>query len=209
MKKKKILTRLTGDIQDFKSSFKMIVSTGLRSGTQFIGSVIALLTISTKLTTVLIVVVPAMVGVGAVFGAVLRQFSKIAQAQVAKAAAVAEEALGNVRTVRAFAMEDEEIERFSKEADQARSLNIFLGAGIGMFQAVSNFAINGIILGVLYVGGTFVANHEITAGNLTSFLVATQSIQRALSQLSILFGSVVRGMSAGARVHEYIKLRVS
>ncbi|KJE97609.1 ATP-binding cassette sub-family B member 8 [Capsaspora owczarzaki ATCC 30864] len=202
-----VLTRLTADVQDFKSSFKMIISTGLRSGTQFVGSVVALLTISSRLTTVLVIIIPAIVGAGAIFGSVLRRLSRLAQSQVAIAAATAEEALGNIRTVRAFAMEDREEAVFTREVDRSRSLNVILGAGIGVFQAVSNLAINGIVLAVLYVGGTFVVNREITAGNLTSFLVATQSIQRSLSQLSILFGAVVRGMSAGARVHEYIRLQ--
>ena len=51
-----------------------------------------------------------MVAVGTLLGSGLRKLSREAQAQVAKATAVADEAVGNVRTVRAFAMEDKEIE---------------------------------------------------------------------------------------------------
>lgn len=39
-----------------------------------------------------------------------------------------------------------------------------------------------------------------------SFLVASQTVQRSMASLSVLFGQVVRGLSAGARVFEYMAL---
>lgn len=39
-----------------------------------------------------------------------------------------------------------------------------------------------------------------------SFLVASQTVQRSMANLSVLFGQVVRGLSAGARVFEYMTL---
>lgn len=43
---------------------------------------------------------------------------------------------------------------------------------------------------------------ELAPGDLMSFLVATQTIQRSLGQMSLLFGQAIRGLSAGARVFE-------
>ena len=54
------------------------------------------------------VILPVVIIGGTLFGSLLRRLSRGAQAQIAKATAVADEALGNVRTVRAFAMEDKE-----------------------------------------------------------------------------------------------------
>lgn len=48
---------------------------------------------------------------------------------------VAEEALSNIRTVRAFGMEDKECELLEEEARRAQELNEQLGWGIGLFQA--------------------------------------------------------------------------
>ena len=36
----------------------------------------------------------------------------------------------------------------------------------------------GLVLGTLYVGGYMMSQHEVTAGDLMSFMVATQTIQR-------------------------------
>lgn len=54
--------------------------------------------------------------------------------QVAVATGVADECLSNMRTVRAFAMEEEETRLFTQEVDRSRQLNEALGTGIGIFQ---------------------------------------------------------------------------
>ncbi|XP_013421119.1 ATP-binding cassette sub-family B member 8, mitochondrial [Lingula anatina] len=202
-----LINRLTSDVQDFKSSFKLCISQGLRSATQTIGCIVSLYLLSPKLTLLMVVVVPSLVAGGALIGSGLRKLSKAAQAQIAQATSVADEALGNARTVRAFAMEPKEIELFNKEADQAMYMNENLGYGIGVFQGLANLALNGIVLGVMYAGGYLMATHELSPGDLMSFLVATQTIQRSLAQMSLLFGSAVRGVSAGARVFEYTSLK--
>lgn len=101
-------SRLTADVQDFKSAFKQVISQGLRSSTQTIGCMISLYFISPKLTALLATILPLIVVTGTLMGSGLRKLSRAAQEQVAKATAIANEAIGNVRTVRAFAMEKKE-----------------------------------------------------------------------------------------------------
>jgi ATP-binding cassette subfamily B (MDR/TAP) protein 8 len=93
------------------------------------------------------------------------------------------------------------IERvYNSELEVAEELNCNLGVGIGLLQGATNLALNGIVLGTLLFGGHLLSKEEITAGNLMSFLVATQTIQKSLSQLSMLFGQYVRGMTAAIRI---------
>ena len=125
-----MINRLTSDIQDFKSSFKQCISQGLKSITQIIGCCVSLYMISPKLTLISSIVLPTAILIGSFFGSILRKysrraqeqvilknlticlsfFSKIINVQISKSTAVADEAINNVRTVRAFAMEDSEIE---------------------------------------------------------------------------------------------------
>ena len=53
------------------------------------------------------------------------------------------------------------------------------------------------------------ADSHMKPGDLMAFLVAAQTIQRSLAQLSLLFGQAIRGMSAGSRVFEYIEMKPS
>ncbi|XP_074049465.1 mitochondrial potassium channel ATP-binding subunit [Macrotis lagotis] len=201
-----LVARLTADVQEFKSSFKLIISQGLRSCTQLVGCVVSLTVLSPRLTIILLLFTPALVGAGSLLGSLLRKLSRHAQEQISKATAVADEALGNVRTVRAFAMEPQEEEHFKTELEESCRLSEKLGKGIAIFQGLSNIALNCMVLGTLFIGGSLVAGRELSGGDLMSFLVASQTVQRSMANLSVLFGQVVRGLSAGARVFEYMSL---
>ena len=61
---------------------------------------------------------------------------------------------------------------------------------------------NGIVLGTLYYGGYLLSNQRVTPGDLMSFLVATQTIQRSLQQMSLLFGQIIKGT-----YFNYIKMK--
>ncbi|KAK1335258.1 hypothetical protein QTO34_004842 [Cnephaeus nilssonii] len=235
-----LVSRLTTDVQEFKSSFKLVISQGLRSCTQVVGCLVSLSMLSTRLTLLLMVAMPSLMGVGTLMGSALRKLSRQCQEQVpefppilfslpllsalslllitnltsylleslqvARATGVADEALGNVRTVRAFAMEQREEERYGAELEASRCKAETLGRGIALFQGLSNIAFNCMVLGTLFIGGSLVAGQQLTGGDLMSFLVASQTVQRSMANLSVLFGQVVRGLSAGARVFEYMTL---
>jgi ABC-type multidrug transport system fused ATPase/permease subunit len=88
----------------------------------------------------------------------------------------------------------------------SRSLNTRLGLGIGMFSGAAHLFANGVVLSVLYFGGTLMrTSSDISAGNLMTFLVSAQTMQRSLSAMSLVFGTALRGTEAGARVMEYLK----
>ncbi|XP_064476662.1 mitochondrial potassium channel ATP-binding subunit-like [Ornithodoros turicata] len=202
-----IMSSLSGDVQDFKSAFKLCISQGIRSVAQTVGCVMSLYYISPEMTTRMLTVLPVIIAAGTVFGSLLRSLSRAAQEQTAKAVGIADEAIGNIRTVRAFAMEDSEAKFFETETKKAEQLHASLGVGIGCFQGVTNLAINGIVLGVLYMGGNMMEANQLSPGKLMSFLVATQMIQRSLAQLFMLFGHYIRGITSGARVLEYINMK--
>ncbi|XP_076238372.1 mitochondrial potassium channel ATP-binding subunit [Calliopsis andreniformis] len=201
-----IVSRLTSDIQDFKSTFKTCISQGLRSTTQIAGCVVSVMLISPELTAAMAVSVPTIIFIGTLLGRSLRKLSAEAQSQMAKSTAVSEEAIQNIRTVKAFAAEDKEIEMYSKEVELGSRLYEKLGFGIGLFQGGTNLFLNGILLCTLYFGGHLMSTGQLSAGDLMAFLMATQTVQRSLSQLSLLFGTYVRGISAGARVFEYLDM---
>lgn len=201
-----IVSRITSDIQDFKSTFKICISQGLRSATQIVGCVITVIMISPQLTTAMVLCMPTIVFIGTLLGRSLRKLSAEAQNQIAKATAVCEEAIQNIRTVKAFAAEEKQAELFANEVKRASLLYENLGFGIGLFQAGANLFLNGILLGTLYFGGHLMSTGQLSAGDLMAFLMATQTVQRSLSQLSLLFGTYIRGISAGARIFEYLDM---
>lgn len=90
-------------------------------------------------------------------------------------------------------MEPAAHELYSHEIEKSRALNEWLGLGIGIFQGGTNLFLNGIVLATIYYGGCLMAAEKVSPGDLMSFLVATQTIQRSVGQVSLLLGQYVKG----------------
>lgn len=78
---------------------------------------------------------------------------------------------------------------------------------MNLIQGGTNLFINGIVLGTIYAGGYLVTMNQLSHGDLMAFLVAAQTIQRSLAQLTLLFGNAVRGLESGARVFQIINMQ--
>ncbi|KAK6642615.1 hypothetical protein RUM43_004117 [Polyplax serrata] len=135
-----------------------------------------------------------------------RELSFRAKEQASKVTLTAEEAISNIRTVRSFAMEELENKILNEQAEICKQLNIHLGYGIALFQAGTNLFLNGMVLSTIYIGGYMMTTGSISAGDLMAFLVAVQMLQRSFTQVSLLFGTYIKGKHAGARVFEIIDL---
>ncbi|KAH8420469.1 hypothetical protein KR009_010681, partial [Drosophila setifemur] len=202
-----LVNRLTADVQDFKTSFKQFVAQGLRSAAQLIGGSISLFMISPHMAAIALASVPCVVMFMTYLGRKLRSLSKNSQAQAERATGVCEEALANIRTVRSSACEYREMQLFEGETNEAARLAQELGYGIAVFQGLTNFFLNTLVLSTLFMGGHLMSTESLTPGALMAFLVASQGVQRSLAQGSILLGTMIRGMTAGSRVFEFLSLQ--
>ena len=166
---------------------------------------------SRELALVVSVSVPLIVAGGKVFSGVLKGLSREAKDASTAATGQAAEAIACIRTVRAFAAEDHESERFAASAARARELSTRLQFGIGGLVGLGHLFTNGVVLSVLYFGGEIMARapDRLDAGGLMSFLVSAQAAQRSVQQLSILMSSAMQGLDAGARVVELLRLQPS
>ena len=145
--------------------------------------------------------------IGNKHGEHLRRLSKrVATADVA-ATAMANECLVDIRTVRAFAMEDTEIGRYQALLAQAHKLHMTFGLQIGLFQGLSHTAMGFTVLLVLFKGGMMVASKELTSGALMSYLLSTQSLQKSLGSLLSLYSQLMKAHTAGSRIFSLFALK--
>lgn len=86
------------------------------------------------MTAGMLLVVPSVVFGGTMIGSLLRKISSAAQQKSADVAVICEETVSNIRTVRAFANEQLEGDRFYETCEEAQTLYQKLGLGIALFQ---------------------------------------------------------------------------
>ena len=113
-----LTNRLASDTTVLQKAVTVNVSMGLRFHL-VLGSIGILMWTSWKLTLLMLAVVP-IVAVGAGFyGRMLRRISKEVQDLLAEATSIAEESISGIRTVRAFAREKQEAQRYEDAVETA------------------------------------------------------------------------------------------
>ncbi|KAJ1940622.1 hypothetical protein EC988_006982, partial [Linderina pennispora] len=204
-----LVARLTSDIGEFQSTFKRLVTQGLKSLTLSVGVAYQLFRLSTPLTlTLLATMPPAYLGL-VLYGRFLRVLRRQAKDWEAVSAGVAGEAMANIRTVRALAAEDAELLLYRSARNESSKASSLFGMHMGVFRGLTNTSIGAMVLVVLYNGGRLVARGDMSPGDLMAFMIATQSAQRALDSLGALLGQTVKAKSAVGRVMEILRLKPS
>ncbi|EGC31868.1 hypothetical protein DICPUDRAFT_39254, partial [Dictyostelium purpureum] len=199
-----LINRISSDVQLVRSALKHSVSLGVRSIGQIVGGIISLVLISPKLSFGMMTILPSMVSIGTIYAGWLKSLSIRSQAAQAQSTIVAEEAIGNVRTVTAFSNQHYEADRFKEKNKKSLSLSTESGIQIGIFQGITSLALNAVSLLVYWYGGTLVTRGEMTSGQLTSFIIHTMNMQHSFSQISILFTQTMSAMGGMQRITEMI-----
>jgi ATP-binding cassette subfamily B protein len=195
-----LTNRLAADTTVLQNTVTVNVSMALRFGVGAIGGIAMLLFMSPKLTGFAMAVVPVVAVGAAVYGRLLRRLSKEVQDALAASTEVAEESIGGVRTVRSFAREAAEVERYGEAVDRSYRLAAKRALAVGVFQGATGFAGYGAIALVVWFGGNMVRAGEMTIGELTAFLLYTMGVAFALGALSGLYGDFMRATGASQRV---------
>ncbi len=199
-----LTSRLAADASVLQGAVSTNLSMFLRNGASVVGGIAMLFVTSFRLTLVMLAVVPA-VALGAVaYGRRIRRVSRDVQDAVGDAASVGEEALAGIRTVRAFATEHAEGQRYGEAIDRSFVLAKKRNAMSATFMGVTMAAAMGSIALVLGYGGRLATRGEISVGALASFLVYTIVVAGSLGALSDLSADFLRAAGAAERIFDVL-----
>ncbi|TIB78704.1 hypothetical protein E3Q22_02457 [Wallemia mellicola] len=181
------LSRLTSDSTILTDCVTQSLSDGLRASVFSVFGLGAMFFISSKLTTVMLAIVPP-IAIGAVFyGRYLKRLSTASQDALADASNLASERLNAFRTVTAFNRQDDESRRFEKKIARVLELGRKEAVASGVFFGSTGFSGNMSVLALLAYGG-----HLVGLGS-------------SLSSLTSFYSSMMRGLGAGERVFALIE----
>jgi ATP-binding cassette subfamily B protein len=199
-----LLSRLSADTSVLQNAVSVNVSQGLRNLATAIGGVVLLFYTSPSLTLLMLVVVPPIALSAVTYGRRLRALSREVQEAVGSASEVAEESLAGIRTVRSFAAEPIEAERYGKAVMRSFELarrRIRLG---GTFAGVASFFGLSAASLVLWRGGHLVLDGAMSVGDLTAFLVYTILVAVSLGSITDLYGDLTKAGGAAERLFELL-----
>jgi ATP-binding cassette subfamily B protein len=191
---------LASDTTAVQSAVSVNLSMLLRNAVAAAGGVGMLLFTSWRLALLMLTVVPP-IAVGAVaYGRRVRRLSRDVQDAVGAAAAIGEEGLGGIRTVRSFAAEGAEAVRYGDAVMKTYGIARKRTLVTGVFLGVAGASALGAIALVMWSGGRFVQEGRLTVGALTSFLVYTMLVAVSLGALGELWADFLRAAGAAERI---------
>lgn len=199
-----VVSRFTNDVSVIQNALINGATDLVAQTAILVGALVRVFVLNWRLALLMVVIMPLVTGLVGRLGKSVRALTSMVQAKVADATSILQETLSGIRIVKAFTMEDLEIERFSRENENAFELGM-KSARIGatMVPATEMLAVVGLSF-VLWFGGREVVAGRLSIGDVISFLLLIAVAAAPLSSLSRIYHGILQGLAASDRVFDIL-----
>ena len=200
-----LASRIAADLTQILDAIIWAVPQLMRQLILFAGGIALIALTSPRLTVVMLTVFPLLIAIAVLFGRALRRNSRDAQDRLADSNVVVEETLQGIASVKAFTNERHEEQRYR------HSLGTYLDVVLrgaryrGAFNSFIILALFGAVVLVLWYGSRLVLEKNLTAGQLTSFMIYTLFVAGAMGSFAELYSQLQRTLGATHRVRELLQ----
>uniref|UniRef100_A0A673JZR7 Antigen peptide transporter 1-like n=1 Tax=Sinocyclocheilus rhinocerous TaxID=307959 RepID=A0A673JZR7_9TELE len=137
-------------------------------------------------------------------GQFYQKLSKQVQESLAKANDVATETFSSMKTVRSFANEDGETERYRKCLEDTYALNKVEAAAYAASTWTNSMSSLTLKVSILYYGGRLVTGSDVSSGDLVSFVLYELQFTSAVEVLMSYWPHVKKAVGASEKIFEYV-----
>lgn len=197
-----IIARMSGDVVEVENSIAGSIDMLIKNPIYILIYFATLIYVSWELTLFTLTVIPVMGWIMGLVGRKLKQKSLVAQAKLGETMSQMEETLGGLRIVKAFLAEKKMSKRFLKVSNELRDATIRVTMRQAMAHPVSEFLGTGVIVIVLWFGGTLILgdNSPISAPAFIYYLTILYSVINPLKDFSKASYNIPRGLAAMERI---------
>ncbi|XP_035689924.1 ATP-binding cassette sub-family B member 9-like [Branchiostoma floridae] len=199
-----ITSRLTSDTSTMSDMLSLNLNIFLRSFVRGAGTLVFMFKLSWQLTIFTLVIVPVVAVVSKIYGKYFKKLSKAVQDSLAKANEVAEETIASLRTVRSFAHETGECDRYREMLKSTYKLNLKEALAYGGYSMTTHILDLTMVVLTLYYGGHLVITNRLTGGNLVSFILYQMELGDAIESMGSVYTGLMQAVGASEKVFEYI-----
>jgi ATP-binding cassette subfamily B protein len=201
-----VLSRITTDTTVILSVIGSSISVALRNVFILFGGMILMLLTSLKLTSLVFLIVPAIIIPILVLGRRLRTLSRENQDWIAASSGNASEALMAVQTVQAFSHENLTKKSFDRVAETSFSSAKKRITTRAFLTVIVIFLVFSGVVGVLWVGARDVRNEIMSVGMLVQFVIYSIMVAGAVAALSEIWSELQRAAGATERLIELLNI---
>jgi ATP-binding cassette subfamily B protein/subfamily B ATP-binding cassette protein MsbA len=199
----RVITRVINDVGTLREFITWAVLAIVRNLLGIIGTLIAMLALDVRLSLLSFIVLPFMVWATVGFRKAARQNYRKVRAAVSWTNSVLAENVNGVRVVQAFSRQEKNYSNFRGYVNR-----YYLETSLDAAKVASVFTPVVDVLGaiataiVVYVGGKYVLDENITAGVLIAFVLYIDRFFEPIRDLSRRFDTLQSTMAGGERILE-------
>lgn len=204
-----LMTRMTNDLDLIRHSTSWISYNIIDSAVIFTATIVYFFTVNVKLTLYLIIVTPLILLVTILFSKKIHPMYRSLREKLSSLNTIAQENIEGNRVVKAFAREEFEKEKFEARNEEYRKSNLKISYVGAKFQPVIDLLSQSLTITTLLVGGIFMINGSMTAGQLLAFTSMTWALSNPLRNLGMLINEIQRFFASCDMVMEVFYARPS
>lgn len=199
-----LVTRLTSDIYQAEKAVAMTIRLASRVPFLIIGSAVMAVILNWKLSIIFLIIAPV-IGITLYF--IMKKsvpYYKRNQEKLDSLNSIARENLGGSRVIRAYAGEDDEIERFEKETLALEKNAIKVGRIANLLNPFTTVILNIGIIAIIYFGAFQVNAGDMSQGEVIAFVNYINQIMLAIIVFSQLIAIYTRAGASADRINEVL-----
>jgi ATP-binding cassette, subfamily B, multidrug efflux pump len=199
-----LITRSTNDVQQVQMLAVMTFTLLVSAPVMCVGGIILALNQDVKLSSLLLVAVPALGVIVSLIISRMRPLFRLMQTRIDGINRVLREQISGVRVVRAFVRDGQERDRFSAANGELFDVSLGVGRLIALMFPSVMLVLNLSSIAVLWFGGHLVADGGMQIGALTAFLSYLLQILMSVMMATFVFMMVPRAEVCAERIMEVL-----
>jgi ABC-type multidrug transport system fused ATPase/permease subunit len=199
-----ILSRSLQDVERIRFLTGRAILRLFQAGTLLLATFIALLIMNAQLAILAMMTMPVLAYVAYRFGSVYRPLSLDIQQQLAVLTTVLEQNLRGARIVKAFAREDNEIQRFETENEEWFKLSERAVRVSANNMPLINFIASISTVLIVWYGGSLVIDDALTIGELVAFTTYLSQLVGPIRRFGVIIPAVAMASASGERIFEIL-----
>ena len=200
-----VVARILTDTSQSKALITELVTRSLQSGATIIVSIVALVSLSWKLTLVSLVLAPLLIGALQPILKKLRKRHRRLSNEYGEMTSIVQEAVSGIRLVKATGAEPHEAIRFTDASGRyAKAMTRVAALGV-LSQPLTEVAGTAIAVLVLWIGARQVlVDRTMNGADLITFLVIVLRMLQPLKQISQVPATAQSSMASAERLFEVL-----
>lgn len=199
-----IVSRITTDTNTMSESLSEKLSLLMWYFARIFFLFIFMVNLSWKLSIFTAMGLPIILVIPKISGKFYQGLSKEVQESLAKANHVATETFSSIKTVRSFANEAGETERYQRSLQDTYTLNKKEAAAYAASTWTNSMSSLALKVSILYYGGMLVTRGDVSSGDLVSFVLYELQFSSAVEVLMSYYPHVKQAIGASEKIFEYV-----